>query len=61
MTTVGPYATTVYQLNEARKRGELLDPVSNPYETEFEFLLKKILQMKTFTAHLQKKKQKKKQ
>ena len=33
--TVGPYAATVYQLNEARKRGELLDPVSNPYETEF--------------------------
>jgi hypothetical protein len=32
---VGPYATTVYQLNEARKKGELLDPVSNPYETEF--------------------------
>jgi len=32
---VGPYATSVYQLNEARKRGELLDPVSNPYETEF--------------------------
>ena len=31
----GPYATTVYQLNEARKRGELLDPVSNPYETDF--------------------------
>ena len=33
--TIGPYAATVYQLNEARKRGELLDPVSNPYETEF--------------------------
>jgi len=30
-----PYATTVYQLNEARKRGELIDPVENPYATEF--------------------------
>jgi len=32
---VGPYAATVYQLNQARKRGELIDPVENPYATEF--------------------------
>ena len=35
--------TTVYQLNEARKRGELLDPVSNLMKQSSEFLLKKIL------------------
>ena len=33
--TIGPYAATVYQLNEARKRGELIDQVEDPYSTEF--------------------------
>ena len=32
---LGSQAYMMSQLNEARKRGELLDPVSNPYETEF--------------------------
>ena len=46
--TVGPYAASVYQLNEARKRGELLDPVSNPYETEFGVLTQEDLQNPNF-------------
>jgi hypothetical protein len=33
--TLGPYAATIYQLNEARKRGELIDQVQDPYSTEF--------------------------
>tara|TARA_E500000318_G_scaffold642_1_gene896 strand:+ start:133 stop:1689 length:1557 start_codon:yes stop_codon:yes gene_type:complete len=32
---VVPPSIAMYQLNEARKRGELLDPVQNPYETDF--------------------------
>ena len=41
---IGMAGTGVYQLNEARKRGELLDSVANPYETEFGVLTQEDLQ-----------------
>jgi len=41
---LGSQAYMMSQLNEARKRGELLDPVSNPYETEFGVLTQEDLQ-----------------
>ena len=41
---VVPPSVAMYQLNQARKRGELLDPVDNPYETEFGVLTQEDLQ-----------------